>query len=206
MLDYIYHKFLKVDEQKVRSLDLLQSLTTTALELQGFCFIVIDGLDECIGEFSTAHEDSQGEIINWLESLLGQNLECGSDDRCTRLLISGQRNGFLEERLAQYPQIQLETINAHVNDIKAFAEDKSCQIQRKFGIHEDVRRDLVGKVCAGAKGEILLVVATFTTLMWRIGMFLFAKIVLGNLLDQLTLGHVKRELRDGNFPKGLGEA
>jgi hypothetical protein len=37
-------------------------------------------------------------------------------------------------------------------------------------------------------------------------MFLYAKVVLGNLLSQRSLGHVKRELRAEHFPKGLDEA
>jgi len=37
-------------------------------------------------------------------------------------------------------------------------------------------------------------------------MFLYAKIVLGNLLRQPSLGHLKRELKNENFPKGLDEA
>lgn len=37
-------------------------------------------------------------------------------------------------------------------------------------------------------------------------MFLYVKVVLGNLLAQQTLGHFKRELNDENFPKELDEA
>lgn len=37
-------------------------------------------------------------------------------------------------------------------------------------------------------------------------MFLYAKIVLDNLLRQPTKGHLKRELKEENFPKGLEQA
>lgn len=37
-------------------------------------------------------------------------------------------------------------------------------------------------------------------------MFLYAKVVLENLLSQRSLGHVKRELKTEHFPRGLDEA
>ena len=38
------------------------------------------------------------------------------------------------------------------------------------------------------------------------GMFLYAKIVLSNLLSQTSRGLFKRELNEENFPKGLEQA
>lgn len=37
-------------------------------------------------------------------------------------------------------------------------------------------------------------------------MFLYAKVVLDNLLRQRTRGHFKRELQAENFPKGMNQA
>jgi hypothetical protein len=37
-------------------------------------------------------------------------------------------------------------------------------------------------------------------------MFLYAKVVLDNLLRQPSRGHFKRELREENFPKGMDQA
>jgi hypothetical protein len=37
-------------------------------------------------------------------------------------------------------------------------------------------------------------------------MFLYAKVVLNNLLRQPSRGHFKRELREENFPKGMDQA
>lgn len=37
-------------------------------------------------------------------------------------------------------------------------------------------------------------------------MFLFAKVVLSNLLDQPTLGDLERELEEDNFPEGMDQA
>lgn len=37
-------------------------------------------------------------------------------------------------------------------------------------------------------------------------MFLYAKVVLSNLLDQPTLGDFEREIEEENFPQGMDEA
>jgi hypothetical protein len=37
-------------------------------------------------------------------------------------------------------------------------------------------------------------------------MFLYAKVVLSNLLSQPTRGHFKMELQEENFPKGMDQA
>lgn len=37
-------------------------------------------------------------------------------------------------------------------------------------------------------------------------MFLYAKVVLDNLLNQPTVGHFKREIKNENFPKGMDQA
>ena len=37
-------------------------------------------------------------------------------------------------------------------------------------------------------------------------MFLYAKVVLSNLLDQPTLSHFERELEEENFPLGMDQA
>ncbi|KAK3373193.1 hypothetical protein B0T24DRAFT_666498 [Lasiosphaeria ovina] len=112
-----------------------------------------------------------------------------SDDRSIRLLVSGQRNGMPEGQLSSSPNIQVELAGAHIGDIKVYAEAKSLMIQKKFSIDDKMRNDIIKRVCSGAKG-----------------MFLYAKVVLGNLLSQLTRGHFKRELEAENFPKGLDEA
>ncbi|KAK3363959.1 hypothetical protein B0T25DRAFT_470206 [Lasiosphaeria hispida] len=188
-LDRLYQSLLTTEQCKVRSESLLRELATATMTSQRFCFIVIDGMDECVGE--TAARGASESAIDWLESLLEERVleHLQQDKRSVRLLISGQRDGFLDDRLRDYPQIRLDETMAHSHDIEAYVDSWSYKIQQRFKIDEGLRMDVVRKACSRAKG-----------------MFLYVKIVLENLLAQQTRGHFKRELSDENFPEGLDQA
>ncbi|KAK4146369.1 uncharacterized protein C8A04DRAFT_9869 [Dichotomopilus funicola] len=195
LLDLVYQRCIRVDQQRIRSASLLRELAELVLEAQSICFVVVDALDECAGDQSVTAEDAQGQVIDWLESLMrhsqprNHEASSGPSDRCIRLLISGQRNGLLERRLGHWPTVQVDSSLSHMNDIKTYCEAESLRIQQKFSAAEDARLGIVGKVTSTAKG-----------------MFLYAKVVLSNLLIQPTRGHFKRELREENFPKGMEQA
>ncbi|KAH6632698.1 hypothetical protein F5144DRAFT_574952 [Chaetomium tenue] len=196
LLDLVYQRLIPVNQHKVRSVSVLRELAELALRSQSVCFVVIDGLDECV-EPGTRPENAQGELLNWLEALTVASAPYSTvghhdnqqDERCTRLLISGQRNGFLEERLKGWPSIQIDSSSAHMDDIEAYSEAKTQQIRQRFSIDETIRLDIIRKVNSRA-----------------LGMFLYAKVVLDNLLHQPTRGHFKRELKAENFPKGMNQA
>ena len=159
LLDLVYQRCIRADQNKIRSASLLRELAELVLEAQTTCFVVVDALDECAGDQSVTAEDAQGQVIDWLESLISASQpsgdhEAGSgpNDRCMRLLISGQRNGVLEERLRHWPTVQVDSSLSHMDDIKSYCEAESLRIQKKFGALEDVRRDIVGRVTSTAKG------------------------------------------------------
>ncbi|KAM7210934.1 Ankyrin repeat-containing domain protein [Rhypophila decipiens] len=196
LLDIIYQRCLSVDQQKVHSELLLRELAAIAVASQRLCYLVIDGLDECLGDSTINSKEAQEELIDWVESMASEGDAEGSEaaDRSIRLLVCAQRNGTIEKRLALYPSIQLELVDAHLRDVERYAELKSFLIQQKFTkknfvIDEEGRKDIVKRVCSGAKG-----------------MFLYAKIVLGNFLNLVSVAHFKRELKTENFPKGLDQA
>ncbi|KAI1196743.1 hypothetical protein F5X97DRAFT_202231 [Nemania serpens] len=191
LLDQTYERCLAVDHQKVRSSDIICDLASEILKSQRLCFVVLDGLDECVGDASANPVEEQQQVIDWFEALtidsdLSESRTCKS---FVRLLISGQRNGVLEQRLSLHPSIRLETVTAHTKDIELYATRRSAEIRQKFRISSEVERDLVNRVTSSAKG-----------------MFLYAKIVLSHLLSQVSMGHFKQELAVKNFPRGLNEA
>lgn len=162
LLDLVYRRLILAGQQKVRSVSLLCDLVELALKSQSVCFVVVDGLDECIGLDTMTPEDAQDEVINWLEALIVTSTsdntvgnDSQQDNRCTRLLISGQRNGVLEERLKSWPAIQVNSSFAHMGDIGAYSEAKAQQIQQKFGIDESLRSDIVRKINARALGTFI---------------------------------------------------
>jgi hypothetical protein len=159
VLDLIYRRCMQVDLQTVRSPSLLRELAELALETQSTYFIVLDALDECIEVPGEDTDNAQREVIDWLESLgrrstvrHGREVGAEGKESCVRLLVSGQKNGLLEERLRHWPMVQLNHSGLHVSDIKAYTEAGTLQLQRKFGIKDDVRLDLVSRLTSRAKG------------------------------------------------------
>jgi hypothetical protein len=125
-LDLIYQRVLTVDQQNIRSISLLRELAELVLKAQSRCFVVVDALDKCTGEPPSSVEVAQGEVIDWLEFLMSESIPGAEasaleEERQIRLLICGQRNGFLESRLRPYPAIELDSCAAHVKDIEAYS-------------------------------------------------------------------------------------
>ncbi|KAK4096487.1 hypothetical protein N658DRAFT_349286 [Parathielavia hyrcaniae] len=94
-------------------------------------------------------------VIDWLESLMVASNSAGpveagvqSDERCIRLLISGQRNGSLDARLKHWPAIQIDTSAAHMSDIEAHSTAISLQIQKRFRVDEAERLGDMSRVCS----------------------------------------------------------
>ncbi|KAK4165547.1 hypothetical protein QBC43DRAFT_315446 [Cladorrhinum sp. PSN259] len=185
VLDVIYERLVEVGHHRARSIGALQELAGLALMSQSSCFVLVDGLDKCgMAESHSKPEEAQRDVLNWIKSLrsTGQN-------QLLRVLVSGQRNGFLEVNIPHHYNIQLEKVNEHTADIKVYCELRTRDIQKKFSLSEDARLEIAARVCSEANG-----------------MFLYVKIVLSNLLGQRSIARFKRELKDENFPKGLERA
>ncbi|KAK4225967.1 hypothetical protein QBC38DRAFT_510751 [Podospora fimiseda] len=96
VLDSIYERLIALDHQEIRSGSVLQELLELAVISQRTCFIVIDELDECLDGAPPSHEQGQQEVVDWIQSL---NKASNNNQQRLRILISAQRNGFLEKRL-----------------------------------------------------------------------------------------------------------
>ena len=156
LLDLIHKRCTLADQQKIRSESLLRELAKLVLQAQRRCFIVVDALDECDGDQLGKPEDAQGIVIDWLESLREHQNGSKPSDRCIRLLISGQRNGVLDQRLKHWPAIRLDSSSSHMNDIKMYCEAKRLQIRQEFDALEDIENislDIIRRVTSRAKGR-----------------------------------------------------
>lgn len=154
LLEKIYHRCLVIDQQNSHFADAISDMASIALKSQRLCFVILDGLDECIGDPSTNPAKEQERVIDWFNDLTTDldSEESHPLEGCIRLFISGQRNGVLEERLGSCPSIQLETTPSHAQDIESYARQRSVAIRNKFRISPEVERDLVNRVTSGAKG------------------------------------------------------
>jgi hypothetical protein len=159
VLDFVYQECLAVDQLKIRSTKVLRELAAKAFSSQRICFLVVDGLDECSEDgLRSSRNNCQGESIDWLEAItaLTDTVDPNFDlvDQRFRLLFCGQRNGFLEDRLSHYPQIQLESSPHHGKDIQTYSATKIQQLRNEIpGVTEQMGHEILDKVCSAAKGE-----------------------------------------------------
>ncbi|UZP36583.1 hypothetical protein NXS19_004399 [Fusarium pseudograminearum] len=181
LLDHIYHACHSMDSQQFRSLDEVSRHVVTALQSQSRSFVVIDGLDEC---------PEASKVLKWFEDVMfKENRTPGDTDFEIRLFISGQRDGILESQMSHYKMIHLDMSPGHEQDIKTYAEAMANKIRSKFSLDLDLEQELVSRVTSHA-----------------CGMFLYAQLVLTNLISQTSRYDFKQEMKAGTFPDGLDQA
>jgi len=153
LLDFFYREVCSIGEQNL-SLHKLCNLASIALRAQRRCFIVVDGLDECAGDRVDSQSSEAERVLTWFEELMLPNEGAIPDAECLciRLLVSGQRDGHLEERLGSYPSIQLETAAGHSDDIKSYAKVEAAKICEQFSAGTEIEQDIIQRVTTKAKG------------------------------------------------------
>ncbi|KAH7174004.1 uncharacterized protein B0J16DRAFT_365522 [Fusarium flagelliforme] len=181
LLDHVYQACRSAEPRQFQSLDEVSRHVSMALQSQPRSFVIIDGLDECT---------EASRVLDWFESIMStQDDTSGDTDFNIRLFISGQRDGILESQMSHYTRIDLETSSGHDQDIEAFAETMAIKIRERFSLNPEIERDIAVRVTSKAGG-----------------MFLYAQLVLNNLLSQTSKYDLKQELKAETFPEGLEQA
>ncbi|KAL6918241.1 hypothetical protein FSST1_009736 [Fusarium sambucinum] len=175
---FAYDKCSSVDYLE---LPFLKSLALDCLLSQRNNIIVLDGLDEGVDK------ESENALRWCLQDLLQEVTSQGCH---ISLLICGQEDGRIEPLLSSHPQIRLHTANPHQKDIEEFSRTEASKIRNKFvELTSNDEKNLIKKVTGAAEG-----------------MFLYAKVVLANLLSMGTMKEYQSELKDDKFPQNLDKA
>ncbi|KAK6839363.1 hypothetical protein PG987_005229 [Apiospora arundinis] len=179
----LYEKCCLVTTAEAQSLDTLKSWAAELFKLQNGCTILLDGLDEC-----NHHNDGQEakRLLDWLTTDIIP--ECSKDGANIRLLCLGQRDGVVDAILSHFPSICLDSSPLHLDDIRSFTAARASEIAQKFWLEPDEENGIVQKVASSSKS-----------------MFLYAKLVMDNLMAQGSAAELDEELNI-KFPKGLHEA
>ncbi|KAH8880581.1 hypothetical protein GQ53DRAFT_669656, partial [Thozetella sp. PMI_491] len=185
LTEWFHQKFASISQSDLCSLARLQDLFIEAAKSQKSFFVILDGLDECEQDDPKSKGVSKA-IIDWLDEQVIP--ACRAEGGYLRLLLSGQRDGILDRRLSEVPAIGLDTTYSHKEDIRRFAKERALEIGRRFSLSIEKQTSIVNKVADAADG-----------------MFLYAKVVLENLLEQGSEADLEDEL-DESFPAGLDEA
>ncbi|OTA80302.1 hypothetical protein M434DRAFT_228741 [Hypoxylon sp. CO27-5] len=179
MSDHLSKETTGIEGTNLRSTRTLEKLVRTGLESYPISYIVLDGLDECA-------RDEASKSVKWFLSLLNGGLD--NTSATLRVLFCGQRDGTLDNLLAGQASISLES-SGHIDDVRRYCQDICKKIQQKFDISSEMGEDIVSRVTNEAQG-----------------MFLYARLVLGNLLSQTKLSSLRKEMEPGTFPQGIEKA
>ncbi|KAH0537126.1 hypothetical protein FGG08_006059 [Glutinoglossum americanum] len=186
LLEYLHQKCSSMSKSELTTLSVLQELTRECFMSQDKAWVVLDGLDEC-GDKQGADNKESWRVIEWFQnSVLPVSYSQGSR---IRLLLAGQRDGYLDQQLSVHPGINLDATDAHVCDIQDYSKSRAAEIRERFSLDSSDEAKIIGKITGSSKG-----------------MFLYAKVVLDNLFSQGSPAELENELEEENFPEGLDPA
>ncbi|KAI8650419.1 hypothetical protein NCS57_01375600 [Fusarium keratoplasticum] len=185
-VDYMRERWSSASESDLTSLPVLQESVQDCLATQQGGTIVLDGLDECQDERGTCQEPRM--IIDWIQNNLIS--EARLQGYPIRVLVSSQHVNFLEKELTEHPSIRLDQDAGHLHNIQAYAKSKASRIQERFFLTDSKRDSIVEKVSASSNA----------------GFFLYARVVLDNLMEQGSQSELDEELDTQNFPEDLEAA
>lgn len=199
LADHLFEELASVHGESLRSTKKLESLIATSLEAYRISFIVVDGLDE-------AAPGEAAKSLNWLLSLVQGGLK--EPKASLRVLFSGQRDGILDNVLSKFPSVALDSCHEHEEDIRMYCAHKSTRIRQKFDISPEMEDEIISRVVSQANGKrtVCWIYAVLGPLILFAGMFLYARIVLDNLLSQTKFSRLKQEMQPDTFPVGIERA
>ena len=204
ILSYLYEKSSSSGESCLQSHTLAKELLRTTLESAGYCFLIIDGLDEC-------EREEKRMIVSSFKTMIDSSAE--SEPGKLRCLFISQDDGDVRKLLLSVPEIRMRPEDSKA-DIGFYISHKALDIQGKFNITDQKRDEISCKVQDRAEGKrpslsnkpMIKCVYNKRLIRPSLGMFLFAKLVMTNLLNQTSRSKMLDELQPGKFPRGLEQA
>jgi hypothetical protein len=178
IVDYLYEKVYAKGSVRL-SLDEARDVLEVGIKSFSRTSIVIDGLDEC-----NARE--QHTVTMWFRDLIEKSPS--GLEGSVRCLFLSQEGKITSKRLADLPQLPLRS-ESHDRDIARFIRGMGEKVQRKYRIDDNVRQNLTDAVEK-----------------YSCGMFLYAKLVMENLLVQPNREKLLEESGLHRLPQGIGEA
>ena len=193
-LDYLYEKTLKSGERIPTSThlckDILKSLTTNHEKL----FIGLDGLDEC-------EESERRHILDSIHGILNSS----STKRNVKIFLTSRKEKDIGESFGS--AIRLEIKSHHLErDIKHYVQERVSELSKKFSLPTDEMERISKDVAKRSAGRWDMTTLLITVNIYYPGMFLLARLIMDNLIDQDFPDELAEELRSEVLPKGIDDA
>lgn len=142
IITHLRQRILSEDPSHIEDLIHLKLTFLDVLLAQKRCYMVIDGLDE-------SEPTTQRTILQWLnEALIPESVATGVS---VKLLVSGQRNGILDQKL-NCPNIRLDDTEPHLRDISQYSSAMATKIKERFGTERTA--ELAREVTEASKGKL----------------------------------------------------
>lgn len=193
-LDYLYERTLKSGERVPTSTylckDILKSLTANHENL----FVGIDGLDEC-------EELERRHVLDLISGILNSS----STQRNVRVFLTSRKEKDIGGSIGS--AIRLEIKPHHLEqDIKYYVQVRVSELNKRFGLSMDKREHISRDVAKRSDGRWNMMMMSLTVDNNSPGMFLLARLIMDNLIDQDFPDELAEELRSEVLPKGIDEA
>jgi len=194
VLAYIYEECSKSNELTLEIQNFLIKLVEYSMEGSQPLWIIIDGLDEC--------DRKEKKIMTWVMAMVNAETNTGR----IRLFVISQDDGDMRKVLTKNHVISLSNTAQHEEAIRMFAAKKSVKLKEKFDLTSDAERNITEIITVRSKGELFIVLLKFGFCnKSSVGMFLFARLALKHLKNQISLHQLETELNPARFPSELYE-
>ncbi|TDZ38461.1 hypothetical protein C8035_v004775 [Colletotrichum spinosum] len=157
----------------------LEELLEIAIKNLPSVYIILDGIDEC-------PRDQRKSITSWFRRLV-EKLQPKDSDRIRCLFVS-QDDGFARKDFSGVSSLKIQSKD-NESDICEFSAAWASRIQQKFDLTGDRTQEIAKQIPVSCNG-----------------MFLLAKLICENLLDQSTVEDLEYELTPNTFPREINEA
>ena len=192
-LDYLHQLAVESGERHPSTFKTYQDILENISLTHSMLFIGIDGLDEC--------EEQERQLILQLMSMV---LRVSSPQANVKIFLTSQRMKDIKESLRSVVCFDIK--HHHVRqDIQDYIRTRSSRLCKKFGFDFEKQASITKDISSRPNGKSYVRHGSETPLNSP-GMFLLARLIMDNLMDQDSIEDLEEELCTDTLPSGIDEA
>ena len=193
-LNYLYERTLKSGERIPTSNHLCKDILKSLTANHEMLFIGIDGLDEC-------EESERRHVLDLIHGILNSS----GTKRNVRIFLTSRKEKDIGKSIGSAIQLGIKPHHLE-QDIKYYVQVRSSELCKKFSLSMVEKERISAVVTKRSDGRWAMITILLTVDVCYPGMFLLARLIMDNLMDQDFPDELAEELRSEVLPKGIDEA